>query len=143
LCYVFFSSRRRHTRFSRDWSSDVCSSDLPQTRGVLDRAREAAGARMSKDALRLVLENVIAYAAELEVDLAAKKQDHAAAVAGWGRARDRVAELEARLAEHDRPADEDPIAYALTEQADDVTPQVAKLRALLAGQATDGSDVFQ
>src|SRR2546422_11150916 len=24
----FFSSRRRHTRCSRDWSSDVCSSDL-------------------------------------------------------------------------------------------------------------------
>src|SRR5690606_41885045 len=24
----YFSSRRRHTRFSRDWSSDVCSSDL-------------------------------------------------------------------------------------------------------------------
>src|SRR5690606_40109534 len=24
----FFSSRRRHTRFTRDWSSDVCSSDL-------------------------------------------------------------------------------------------------------------------
>src|SRR5690606_41148025 len=24
----FFSSIRRHTRFSRDWSSDVCSSDL-------------------------------------------------------------------------------------------------------------------
>src|SRR5690606_40530525 len=24
----FFASRRRHTRFSRDWSSDVCSSDL-------------------------------------------------------------------------------------------------------------------
>src|SRR5690606_40142745 len=24
----FFSSRRRHTRVSRDWSSDVCSSDL-------------------------------------------------------------------------------------------------------------------
>src|SRR5690606_40672543 len=32
-----FSSRRRHTRFSRDWSSDVCSSDLqhhqPHARG--------------------------------------------------------------------------------------------------------------
>src|SRR5690606_34745880 len=26
--YFLFSSRRRHTRFSRDWSSDVCSSDL-------------------------------------------------------------------------------------------------------------------
>src|SRR5207249_9310345 len=25
---VFFSSRRRHTRSKRDWSSDVCSSDL-------------------------------------------------------------------------------------------------------------------
>src|SRR5439155_4227914 len=25
----FFSSRRRHTRWPRDWSSDVCSSDLP------------------------------------------------------------------------------------------------------------------
>src|SRR5574337_728717 len=30
LCFVFFfSSRRRHTRLSGDWSSDVCSSDLP------------------------------------------------------------------------------------------------------------------
>src|SRR5690606_40156282 len=29
LLVFFFSSRRRHTRFSRDWSSDVCSSDLP------------------------------------------------------------------------------------------------------------------
>src|SRR5690606_23322335 len=28
LMLFFFSSRRRHTRFSRDWSSDVCSSDL-------------------------------------------------------------------------------------------------------------------
>src|SRR5690606_39997878 len=26
--WFFFSSRRRHTSFSRDWSSDVCSSDL-------------------------------------------------------------------------------------------------------------------
>src|SRR5205809_2729797 len=28
FCFFFFSSRRRHTRCSRDWSSDVCSSDL-------------------------------------------------------------------------------------------------------------------
>src|SRR5690625_6623046 len=28
LRYFFFSSRRRHTRWPRDWSSDVCSSDL-------------------------------------------------------------------------------------------------------------------
>ncbi|MEV0691818.1 hypothetical protein [Streptomyces sp. NPDC050388] len=79
----------------------------------------------------------------------------------------RVAELEARLAEYDRPVDEDPIAYALTDKAaaedivhpcgcpkrfdrhawgcptlaaeDDVTPQVAKLRALLAGQREDAA----
>src|SRR5690606_36863177 len=39
ICF-FFSSRRRHTRFSRDWSSDVCSSDL----GVLvSRTFYAAG----------------------------------------------------------------------------------------------------
>src|SRR5205809_7747251 len=30
VCF-FFSSRRRHTRCSRDWSSDVCSSDLTST----------------------------------------------------------------------------------------------------------------
>src|SRR5690625_5794495 len=28
LVFFFFSSRRRHTRWPRDWSSDVCSSDL-------------------------------------------------------------------------------------------------------------------
>src|SRR5207249_9411150 len=31
--FFFFSSRRRHTRSKRDWSSDVCSSDLGQTFG--------------------------------------------------------------------------------------------------------------
>src|SRR4030043_522182 len=30
--HSFFSSRRRHTRCSRDWSSDVCSSDLQISR---------------------------------------------------------------------------------------------------------------
>src|SRR3712207_7344149 len=31
--FFFFSSRRRHTRYWRDWSSDVCSSDLGGRRG--------------------------------------------------------------------------------------------------------------
>src|SRR5690348_18148649 len=35
LLFFFFSSRRRHTRWTGDWSSDVCSSDLDQ---VLDAA---------------------------------------------------------------------------------------------------------
>src|SRR5690606_40706956 len=43
LIGFFFSSRRRHTRFSRDWSSDVCSSDLIFTRDLrrVMRAYEA------------------------------------------------------------------------------------------------------
>src|SRR3989475_6346189 len=32
-CVFFFSSRRRHTRFDCDWSSDVCSSDLQRLVG--------------------------------------------------------------------------------------------------------------
>src|SRR5690625_7930710 len=35
---IFFSSRRRHTRWPRDWSSDVCSSDLDR---LDDESREA------------------------------------------------------------------------------------------------------
>src|SRR5690606_40816495 len=43
----FFSSRRRHTRFSRDWSSDVCSSDLllPKNPQVSSRAWRAPSLR--------------------------------------------------------------------------------------------------
>src|SRR5439155_10690211 len=32
--FFFFSSRRRHTRWPRDWSSDVCSSDLYASGGT-------------------------------------------------------------------------------------------------------------
>src|SRR2546422_6159028 len=40
--FFFFSSRRRHTRCSRDWSSDVCSSDLVATQTGL-RLSEMTG----------------------------------------------------------------------------------------------------
>src|SRR5207247_2702959 len=33
--FFFFSSRRRHTRSTRDWSSDVCSSDLVAVAGLM------------------------------------------------------------------------------------------------------------
>src|SRR4051812_49546027 len=39
LCHFFFSSRRRHTRLTCDWSSDVCSSDL-----IVDQYRGEASA---------------------------------------------------------------------------------------------------
>src|SRR3712207_8768760 len=41
MCDFFFSSRRRHTRYWRDWSSDVCSSDLWLTFGGAGARSEA------------------------------------------------------------------------------------------------------
>src|SRR3712207_9230177 len=39
--FFFFSSRRRHTRYWRDWSSDVCSSDLKSVRFFFGRSPAA------------------------------------------------------------------------------------------------------
>src|SRR6266852_3765526 len=36
MLFFFFSSRRRHTRCYRDWSSDVCSSDLQGPRTIMN-----------------------------------------------------------------------------------------------------------
>src|SRR3990167_5960603 len=44
----FFSSRRRHTRFDCDWSSDVCSSDLLDP-GRMDRLEEEADKNAGKE----------------------------------------------------------------------------------------------
>src|SRR5205809_3663728 len=44
FCFFFFSSRRRHTRCSRDWSSDVCSSDLTELSvGTAEQLQAALG----------------------------------------------------------------------------------------------------
>src|SRR6266436_4622802 len=52
MFFFFFSSRRRHTRCSRDWSSDVCSSDLGLR--VIDVRRDdgAAARHFLADKLR-------------------------------------------------------------------------------------------
>src|SRR5690625_6631531 len=42
VLFFFFSSRRRHTRWPRDWSSDVCSSDLTSLKSVPSELYEAA-----------------------------------------------------------------------------------------------------
>src|SRR3712207_7367632 len=65
--FFFFSSRRRHTRYWRDWSSDVCSSDL--------RPRaHADGGDVARQDQRRVAERLAA--GELEVVGA---QDHGVA----------------------------------------------------------------
>jgi len=165
-----------------------------QARTILDRARDALGARMTRDDLRHVLGNVIAYTAELEARLAEHEQSPLA----WARLLDaksldnfltalsmaadtdpqdgalaqveemirsfraalphgaqerrartlhdhivaRDAEIErlrARLAEYERPADEDPIAYALTDQADGITRQIAPVQALREDSQNGGA----
>src|SRR5438874_4807260 len=79
LCFFFFSSRRRHTRSLRDWSSDVCSSDL-----VFDpfyTTKPVGKARALADRLRGVKR--IEYAMRL-LDAGTgvgKQNDHVAAVA--------------------------------------------------------------
>src|SRR5208282_3907525 len=56
LFFFFFSSRRRHTRCYRDWSSDVCSSDLssasgPQRRNFHGNCAEAIKEILAEQAL--------------------------------------------------------------------------------------------
>src|SRR5215217_1751773 len=43
MLFFFFSSRRRHTRYWRDWSSDVCSSDLREVEVAQDAALGLGG----------------------------------------------------------------------------------------------------
>src|SRR5215217_193291 len=44
--FFFFSSRRRHTRYWRDWSSDVCSSDLVIANCIITGARNGFGIQL-------------------------------------------------------------------------------------------------
>src|SRR2546428_8957473 len=79
--FIFFSSRRRHTRSDRDWSSDVCSSDLLAVKHAELLAQDPAGdqqrfddrgqVRMVRDQLansRLELDR--AHHANLEAEIA-------------------------------------------------------------------------
>src|SRR2546421_11059038 len=54
ICF-FFSSRRRHTRSDRDWSSDVCSSDLAAARTAWERATPVGPGRLVARVVRVDL----------------------------------------------------------------------------------------
>src|SRR5215510_15407212 len=92
--FFFFSSRRRHTRWPRDWSSDVCSSDL------LEAVGELAAIALQRQQLH---EQVQRKALDIEAA-------YESTIAGWARALDmrdritkghtqRVTEMALRLAE--------------------------------------------
>src|SRR5207253_6355191 len=82
ICF-FFSSRRRHTRWPRDWSSDVCSSDLSKritekdlelstglgfsSSTTLKEARENVEREMVQRALKRNLGRISSAAAELGI----------------------------------------------------------------------------
>src|SRR2546429_7149797 len=56
LSLFFFSSRRRHTRCSRDWSSDVCSSDLVRVKScVFKQFRPGEGTENAEALAKAVL----------------------------------------------------------------------------------------
>src|SRR6266436_8145427 len=68
--FFFFSSRRRHTRCSRDWSSDVCSSDLERAGAVATITLNRPEAR---NALDFVMRGELAAVLdEIEADEAAR-----------------------------------------------------------------------
>src|SRR5690606_39603528 len=58
-CRLSLSSRRRHTRFSRDWSSDVCSSDLvnkmDRTGANFDNAVQTMVSRLGANAVPVTM----------------------------------------------------------------------------------------
>src|SRR2546422_7499884 len=84
MFFFFFSSRRRHTRCSRDWSSDVCSSDLLQ--------RQIRGARRWGRAARGELNDERVLARPVR-----SRPDGAAPVRREHRSEEHTSELQSRL----------------------------------------------
>src|SRR3712207_8051238 len=68
----FFSSRRRHTRYWRDWSSDVCSSDLIPARNAMlspHKAKWLYGAVALVGSMTLAIIKVARCEPHVEADL--------------------------------------------------------------------------
>src|SRR5256885_3568079 len=66
--FFFFSSRRRHTRLQGDWSSDVCSSDLPFAGEAAHEVAHVAHACRIETGRRLVEEKQARRAQERRRD---------------------------------------------------------------------------
>src|SRR6266511_5883107 len=100
MLFFFFSSRRRHTRFSRDWSSDVCSSDLAGSdlhaqglHGLQDLlgAADASGGSVERG------EEPIAGRVDLAATVSREQAPHERVVSFNGLGPRAVAELRRRL----------------------------------------------
>src|SRR5690606_40991589 len=91
--FFFFSSRRRHTRFSRDWSSDVCSSDLRAAHlRCARKLRAEPGGVMTPDvSILLVTYNHERYIQRTLESVAAQSASHSIEEIGRASCREREA----------------------------------------------------
>src|SRR5437762_9893454 len=98
---VFFSSRRRHTRYIGDWSSDVCSSDLRD--GVVFTSRDRDFRKNAASALNISLESI----KEPVLVVTKKNKGVLERLSGWLRARnaDRAGKIDLPLLMIDDEAD--------------------------------------
>src|SRR6266513_4953347 len=127
--FFFFSSRRRHTRSTRDWSSDVCSSDLLNlARDALEREEARAKERIAELDLRLVqlaeaIERERRLAHDADAALARLAQEASALGAERAAAADRHGAVAARVGEAEA-------ALAIAEQRSaEITAALADLAA--------------
>src|SRR5207253_3834554 len=90
FCF-FFSSRRRHTRWPRDWSSDVCSSDLL-------RFRRFASARRTRcsPVERMLLSRTESFAAGSRCACSRSTTNIPKRLAGLSRSEEHTSELQSR-----------------------------------------------
>src|SRR5439155_6498713 len=76
--FFFFSSRRRHTRWPRDWSSDVCSSDLSENSiniRIGEVTPECHALVIEFSLVRVLAVLVAANLGDLEVGLRARSEE--------------------------------------------------------------------
>src|SRR3989442_12788571 len=89
--FFFFSSRRRHTRCGRDWSSDVCSSDLEGFTIAASEAREIAQIAkrtvISDDALSVLVPLLEEIAGFGPSQIRALFEDQGLVIQEWDRVR--------------------------------------------------------
>src|SRR5260370_23910355 len=82
--FFFFSSRRRHTRFKCDWSSDVCSSDLPRLPGNESQSKLLSVWRPIEVRISRARSGELLYAAIAMMRLPqSARRGQAAARSGW------------------------------------------------------------
>src|SRR6266480_6802127 len=67
--FFFFSSRRRHTRLTCDWSSDVCSSDLSRRAVAEELQLDSQGWRAGRAPAVLVVRGALERGADRHVEL--------------------------------------------------------------------------